>query len=185
MRFKLLRAVLACAVLVNTSVVLGDAPLADRELLGAPPLKCENVALSPEGLLVGQVIDAQGRPLAEASVWLASAAGKPVEARSDASGRFAYKQLRGGVYYLGAGETVRMCRVWTHRAAPPRSLRQVMLVTDEKVVRGQMGPPPLLNGFVQKSKKFFAHPVGMVALGAAIATPIAIVAAKDDDPSSP
>lgn len=160
-------------------------PSTERQAPAAPPLKCENVALSSTGLLVGQVIDAQGKPLANAPVWLANADGEPVSARTDAAGRFAYKQLRGGVYYLAAGESIRMCRVWTNRAAPPKSLQQVMLVTDEKVVRGQMDPPPLLNGFVKKSKKFFAHPVGMVTLGAAIAAPIAIIATDDDDPASP
>ncbi len=148
-----------------------------------PPLKCEDVSLSREGLLSGQMLNAQGAPIAGANVWLIGSSSEPVAARTNQEGRFAYKGVRGGVYYLNAGESVRMCRVWTEQAAPPKSLSGMLMVAEEPAVRAQMGPPPLVNGFVQKSKRFFAHPVGMVALGAAIAVPIAIVASQgDDDP---
>ena len=148
----------------------------------AAPIVCQDLALSKAGLLQGQVLNPQGQPIADAKVWLGGSKGEPVAAGTDAQGRFAYKGLTRGVYYLQAGDALRVCRVWRHDAAPPKSIGGLLIVADEQAVRGQMGPPPLLNSFVSKSKKFFSHPVGMLTLGAAIATPIVLAATDDDDP---
>lgn len=169
-----MRVTLALAVAVCTGAqAYGQAPA--RRVVS-------DVALDSNGVLQGQVVDAQGNPIAAAPVWLLGGGPQAIEARTDNAGRFAYRGLKNGVYRVGTSEDVRMCRVWAAPAAPPSSTRGVMLVGDQAAVRGQHGPPPLLNGFVKRSKAFFAHPVGMVAIGAAIATPIAIVASDDDDP---
>lgn len=167
-------------------LVCGAEPAAQ----GVDPAKpvaaaAQDLALSKEGLFEGQLLGAEGQPIAGGKVWLANAKLRPVAAVTDAQGRFAYRGLKRGVYCLQAGESLRVCRVWDHKAAPPKSLGALMIVADEAAVRGQSGPPPMLNTFVQRSKKFFSHPVGMVTLGAAIATPIVLSASDDDPPASP
>lgn len=158
-----------------------QASVANRQTAVAQ-LNYQDLSLNQNGLLMGQVLDPQGKPIASAKVWLLDGVGQPTAAQTDRSGRFAYQQVKPGVYYLQTGNQVRVCRVWTHRAAPPKSLASLLMVADESTVRAQMGPPTMLNSFVQRSKKFFAHPAGMVTAGVLLATPIAIAASDDDDP---
>lgn len=177
---------IACSLLLVSAPVAAAArqPAAANEQR-REKIECSDVALTKEGELFGQLTNGDSKPIAGAKVWLLDGRREPVSAHTNESGRFGFKQLRPGVYSVQTGDAARVCRVWNAKSAPPKSISGVLLVADEGAVRGQFGPPPLLNGFVQHSKKFFAHPVGMVAIGAAIAAPIAIIAADDDDPASP
>ncbi|TWT66743.1 hypothetical protein Pla123a_46310 [Posidoniimonas polymericola] len=146
---------------------------------------CHDVALAKGGVLSGRVVDPNGQPVANGPVWLAATNQKPIAARTDAAGRFAFQNLPRGVFCLQAGDDLRVCRVWDEKAAPPKSLSGVLMVADGAAVRGQSSPPPMLNQFVQGAKRFFTRPIGVITLGAAIATPIVLSADNDDPPASP
>ncbi|MEM1304135.1 MAG: carboxypeptidase-like regulatory domain-containing protein [Planctomycetota bacterium] len=142
-----------------------------------------DVAIAEDSLLYGQVVTAHGTPLAGAAVTLVGRDGKPVVARTNASGVFGYRGVKGGAYCLQAGDSVAVCRVWAPRTAPPKAARAVMLVADQRAVLGQHEAPASVNRFVGNSKRWLANPLVMAGVvGTAIAVPVAI--ANDDDPSS-
>ena len=182
------------AMALSLSVLMGlpcQALAAGATQVGEPPasaspkaaLKPVDVALAGDGLLHGQVLNAAGKPLPNASVALFGRDGKPVVAKTNQHGAFAYKGVKGGVYGLQSGETLRVCRVWAPKTAPPKAAKAVMLVADAKTVRGQHGPPPHINEAVKRSKRLLANPLVVAGVvGTAIAVPVAI--ANDDDSSS-
>jgi hypothetical protein len=64
-----------------------------------------------------------------------------------------------------------MCRIWTTAAAPPRAAKQLLIVNDHLVQRGQR---PI-------REMFHSDPILMTAIAvAAIAIPIAIHKSRDD-----
>lgn len=173
---------LVCSMVACPPVALG-AEVAREAASPAP--ECHDIALGQGGVLAGKVVDASGRPVADGPVWLGSPNREPIAARTDASGRFAFQNLPRGVFYLQAGEELQVCRVWEAKAAPPKAQAGLLIVADSDAVRGQMNPPPLLSKFVQGTKRFFTRPIGVLTIGAAIATPIALAADDDDPPASP
>lgn len=141
-----------------------------------------DVELARGGLLVGRLLDANGRPLANADVALISGESTLAETRSDAEGVFAVSGLRGGVHQIVTPDTAQVCRLWANGTAPPRTASSVDVVAAEDVVRGQYGPPPG-NRMWKKAKVWATNPFvigGVVA--AAVAIPIAL--ADDDGPHS-
>jgi hypothetical protein len=136
-----------------------------------------DVALSKDGGLHGRVVDAHGAPVAQTPVVI-RANGVDVEAvTTDRNGNFAASNLRGGVYQLVAHENVQSYRLWAPGTAPPSAPSQATLVAGAPVYRGQDGyaAPPLNTGAVLA--------VGLVVT-AAIAIPIAVSNANDDDSGS-
>jgi hypothetical protein len=140
-----------------------------------------DVELRSGGMLVGQVLDAAAQPSPGTDVSILSDSEAIASTRTDESGRFAVAGLRGGVHQVHAGDAARVCRLWTPGTAPPKSTSTVQIVTGEDVVRGQWGPPPG-NGFLKKAKVWATNPFvvgGIVA--AAVAIPVALHNADDDD----
>lgn len=128
----------------------------------------KDVKLSKEGVLVGQVIDAQGKGVA----------GKPVAVHyqnslvalptTDKNGYFALKGVRPGVYQIASMKGISYYRVWAEGTAPPKVAAGALLVESDKVIRGQTNYPPV------PVRYFTVNPyvVGLVAT--AIAVPVAI-----------
>ncbi len=58
---------------------------------------------------------------------------------SNEEGQFAVKGLRSGVHVIQCSNTQQPVRFWTTASAPPTSVRNVSLVVDNNVVRGQEG----------------------------------------------
>ncbi|HID77329.1 MAG TPA: carboxypeptidase regulatory-like domain-containing protein [Planctomycetaceae bacterium] len=142
-----------------------------------PSSPIADLMLHEGNTLVGQVVDAQGKPLADVPVSLRVAAGELAAGKTNAQGYFAFRGLRSGVYQIAIPAGVAMYRVWAPGTAPPAAQPGAMLVADGQTVRGQ-GCCQGLFGFLGK------HPLltaGLIA--AAIAIPIAIAA--DKGPSSP
>lgn len=134
-----------------------------------------DVALTAEGLLAGQVVDAQGAAVEEAVVLLYGAEGKPVVTKTNALGQFAYRGVGSGVYYLESGDQVRLTRVWPREIAPPSSQAGVLLVADRDAVRGQYGPPEGANSFVRRAKRVMTNPLAVAGIVAtAVAIPVAV-----------
>lgn len=143
-----------------------------------------DVALADGGLLVGQLVDAQGVPLANAPVSIQSGGRELVRTTTDAQGQFAVQGLKGGMLQIAAPGHYQAYRCWAPRTAPPAASNGVLIVANGDLARAQCAPAPgcgpgpfgTAMGWVAQ------HPLitaGIVA--AAIAIPLAI---DDDDPAS-
>jgi hypothetical protein len=100
------------------------------------PSGFRDVALGLGGRMRGQVLDAQGQPLATCRVTVKLAGQTVTETISDDHGRFEVRGLHGGVYHVSAADSVNVCRCWVAGTAPPAALNQLLLVAGS-VERGQ------------------------------------------------
>ena len=132
-----------------------------------------DVALDDGGTLRGQVVEVQGKPVVETPVSIFQLDREVARAVTDRSGHFRVSGLRGGVYRLVTGKTMRVYRFWAPGTAPPSVRSGTLLVPNEEQVLGQGH-----TGFFQ----FLRNPwfVGAV-VAAAIVLPIAL---HDSDPKS-
>jgi len=143
--------------------------------------------LDKNGLFSGQIVDAQGQPQAGAAVIL-HGRNQQYKTVSDAKGWFHFAKLSGGTYRLETGGSQQLFRLWTHGTAPPKSNQKMLVVQQGKmIVLGQYcgdgvncGSGVGSGGYV---KNALTNPLvigGIIA--AAIAIPVAIHNADDDDP---
>ena len=140
-----------------------------------------DVALGEGGVLVGQVVDAQGVAVAMAKVTLADHKQEIAQVRADQEGKFSVPGLRGGVYRISSRGQDAMYRLWAPHTAPPVAQQGVILVVGDDVIRGQYGTSP--GPFASIAQWVADHPlITAAAIGAAIAIPIAL---DDDPPSTP
>jgi len=155
-------------------------------LAAAPTCTARDVALRPGGVLVGQVMNQQGAVQAGSAVSIRHNQQEVVRTKTDANGVFAARGLRGGQYQIVTPEGQSFRRLWAADTAPPTAAEAAVVVTGQEVVRGQWGPPYYGPGYGGRWLDWVrSHPyitAGIVA--AAIATPLA-VAAADDDNSGP
>ncbi|OHB70026.1 MAG: hypothetical protein A2V70_18420 [Planctomycetes bacterium RBG_13_63_9] len=100
-----------------------------------------DVALSHDGVLIGQVVGAQGSALANVPVSVRLGNQEIARTTTDAHGRFALRGLRSGVYQIVAANSHRAFRLWQPGTAPPSSQSRVLLVAGQDTVRGQCGDP--------------------------------------------
>ena len=117
-------------VLMGADVVPSGHPLAARAAV-------RDVTLSPQGELVGRLVNERGVPLAGVPVTLRQGAQPVATATTDEKGYFVFRALRGGVYRLVAGHANTLCRLWTASTAPPNAQRVVTVKVSKPVVRGQ------------------------------------------------
>jgi len=108
---------------------------------------------------VGQVVSTDGQPNAAVPVSLQYHGHEVAVVRTDETGYFAIKDVRGGLYTLQAPHATANYRVWNSSAAPPAASPAALLVTDNSVVRGQG-----IAGTLNKP----------IVIGAIIATAIAV-----------
>lgn len=153
-------------------------------------VQIHDVELGPHGQFAGQIVNAQGKPISGAAIILRNRSGK-LQAISNAQGQFQFSSLSGGTYHLEGGQGGQLCRLWKNGTAPPKANGQMLLVQqDGPVALGQNCGTPVcgspVSGRASRAKRFLTHPLvigGLVA--AAIAIPVAIHNADDDDgPSS-
>jgi hypothetical protein len=164
----MLAAAAACLGMVLPPTALASSPIAPTG----------DVALRSGGLLVGQVVDAQGVAKAGTLVSIRQGEQEVVRTTSDANGVFAAQGLRGGQYQLFTEDGSCACRLWAADTAPPNARPAALVVSGNDVVRGQYGAGGMI-GWVK------AHPyitAGVVA--GAIATPLAFIDDDDDDNGS-
>ncbi len=115
-------------------------------------------------MLIGQVVDPQGAPVAETPVSLHQNGKEVAKGVTTAGGLFAFSGLKQGVYQVASGNTVNAYRVWTVQTAPPAAQQAAMVVVGDGLVRGQRPLGSLLTGPL----------VIGGAIAAAIAIPIAV-----------
>ena len=148
-------------------------PLLAADVTGARSSIVGDVTLTGDGVLHGQVIDAQGQPMEKTSVTLFDQNQRSWTAETDQFGRFAFTGLRGGVYQLVSAGGRASYRLWAPGTSPPTARQAALVVAGEDAVRGQGGLSFLL------SNPWFI----VAAVGTAVAVPVAIHNAKP--PASP
>lgn len=134
-------------------------------------------------VLLGTVVDANGRPCPDTEVRLVRDNKLLASVRSDKDGFFAFSNLSPGLYRVVTDQSQTLCRAWLSTTAPPESLPGVVAVQGDEVVRGQ-----ILPGARGRLWRTLRNPWvigGIVA--AAVAIPVAIAVADDDDeaPATP
>lgn len=102
-------------------------------------IRTADVTLNGEGLLQGTVLTSDAQPIVGATVEIIHADKKVATAVSNEEGQFAVKGLRSGVHVIQCSNTQQPVRFWTTASAPPTAVRNVSLVVDNSVVRGQQG----------------------------------------------
>jgi len=130
-----------CRVLVSLAVLGLCAPqtlLAKAESVSPRPVVVD-VALTDDGVLVGQVVNSQGTALANAPVVVWSQNHPITRVVTDERGRFAVGGLRAGVYQLATVQGHSACRLWAPGGAPPTCQKGVLLVSGHGALRGQCG----------------------------------------------
>lgn len=170
------------AALATIGWCLPIAAATAQEIGPADAHVIRDVELARGGLLVGRLLDANGRPLRDADVSVLAGGKTLASMRTDADGVFAVSNLRGGVHEITTADNVQVCRLWAHGTAPPHTPRSIDVVSGSEVIRGQYGPPPG-NRFVRKAKVWATNPLivgGVIA--AAVAIPVAL--SDDDGPHS-
>jgi hypothetical protein len=170
------------AALASIGLCMPILPASAKE---TAPLKAplvRDVELGFGGLLVGRLLDANGRPLQDAEVSILTGDKQLAATRTDAEGVFAVSNLRGGVHQITTADSVQLCRLWAPGTAPPQAAKSIDVISDSATIRGQYGPPPG-NRLLRKAKVWATNPFvvgGVVA--AAVAIPVAL--SDNDGPSS-
>ncbi len=184
-RSRPLNVLLAVAVALAPSLVVAETGLVAQPpaAQASRPLAVD-VALHDEGLLVGQVVGATGKPSADAKVRLTLADGRKAETKTNADGGFAFKNVR-GVARLESDTTMMLVRGWSDGTAPPSAAPAVLLVEGGELARGQYYAGPAAMNTVDHSRRLFANPLFVAGvIGTAVALPVAIHNSDDDDPAS-
>ena len=143
----------------------------------APIVK--DVALGPDGLLRGQIMQTPtGDEETPVEILLYQNQQPIAQIACDAKGQFCSGPIPTGMFalvvsnHLGIGSPV-MLRIWAHGTAPPSAVETIILSNGvDPIYRGQLDWPSL------RSTLFRNHWVTAVAIGAAIAIPIAVTYEK-------
>jgi len=144
-----------------------------------PGLLIRDVALSPGGMLVGQILDEKMQPVSGTEVSVQVGGQSAAATTTDANGVFAVAGLRGGVHQVAAQQSVANCRLWAPGTAPPSAESSLRLIPgQEQLVRGQYPG----NSFSDRMHAWATNPwiVGGVIV-TAIAVPVALNNLDDDD----
>ena len=161
---------LACVGMLIPGPALRAAAPSQAAGKGSTPAVLD-VALQSGGTLQGQIVDAQGKPLSRTAVSIRQSDREVAATLTDESGRFRASGLRGGMCQVVAGGAVGTYRLWAPKTAPAAARPAALIVVDgQPLVRGNRAMQWLRNPWVI---------AGIVAV--AIAVPVAIHAADDDD----
>ncbi len=173
MKVQLLRSAFLFIVVAGclAAPALGTAPQKDS-LIG-------DVRLEEGAVLVGQVVTSENTPMQGVQVALVNGNHTVGTVKTNAKGYFAFRGLKNGVYQVGVGKDRMAYRVWSKDTAPPAAHPGALIVVGNDVVRGQYA-----NGHFLKSAITNPFVVGGL-IATAIAVPIAIHNANDDEPASP
>lgn len=165
-----------------------------------------DVALGGGGVLVGQLVDAQGKVMTGTPVSIQTGGQEVARVATNENGVFFAQGLAGGVYEVAAAEHRGVYRLWAPTTAPPQASQSITAVSQPTVAPVQYGAPvvpplmeppligpppapvmatgPAKKGPLGKTMSWVSeHPLltaGIVAT--AIAVPVAL--SDDDDPAS-
>jgi len=115
------------------------------ETLAAGPKKATivpavtDVALTANGTVAGQLLNAEGVVLDGAVVSIRKGGKEVARTVTNKNGVFAVKSLKSGQYQVVAGKTQGTFRFWSAKTAPPAASKIVKLVQGKGAVRAQFG----------------------------------------------
>jgi hypothetical protein len=138
-----------------------------------------DVQIRQDGSLLGMVLDRQGNPMPQTRLWI-SGNDQVLETITDHQGRFAIRDLRGGVYKVSTGAEQQVIRAWVADTAPPNALGGVTLIQGD-VVRGQPPYNPNVGPYDGAIWRTLTNPW---VISAGVAAAIAIPLALDEDDAS-
>lgn len=174
------------AVRSTVALVIALAPsIASAEKASTPrqPLAID-VELQSEGLLIGQLVAANGAPSEGTVVTLRLSDGREAVAKTNADGGFAFRGVR-GVAQLKSEKAAVVVRGWAQGSAPPSATPALLMVEGDAVARGQHYAGGGTQQMVTRGKSLLANPLFVAGVvGTAIAVPVAIANSDDDDPAS-
>lgn len=98
-----------------------------------------DVALAEGGTLRGQLVDPQGRPLADSPVQLRRNGTLLATTSTDENGTFELTGVGGGSYLLASVNCNQHCRLWAPGTAPPATKDALLLISCDPLMRGSGG----------------------------------------------
>lgn len=98
-----------------------------------------DVELSKDGSLLGEVINAKKQPVKNAVVSVRTAKQELGRTLSGKSGDFNVKKLPTGTFYVVAGSSHGVYRLWKSGTAPKSAKKRIRFVSDRSVIRAQNG----------------------------------------------
>lgn len=179
------RAFLAVLMCVATGPTIAETP--SKPIAGKLGKLAEvDVAVGEGGLLLGQVVTSAGVPIEGATVAVSTDDNRYAETKTNKHGAFAFRGVTGRAELVGP-KCRQPVRAWTGDSAPPAATPAVLLVEGSVLARGQRHPGPAVQGFFSQGKQLMANPVFVAGVvGTAVAVPVALANADDDDdPSTP
>lgn len=143
-----------------------------------------DVALQPQGCLVGRLTKPDGQPKAHAAFAIYNDRGLVARGCTDPQGRVSVSGLQGGVYQFVVGTESHLLRLWAEGTAPPSGIREVLLVHDPTVLRAQWAAPRPLNNLARRVKFGARNPLVFgTVLTAAVGVPVILHNLNHDDNS--
>ena len=134
----------------------------------------------PQGTLQGVVVDRQAVPVAGRRIQLYSGTAQVAEVVTDAAGRFQVQGVRNGLHGVRVGSSDTAVRFWDSQRAPQTAARQLVLVLDQSVIRGNWFGRFRAGGAAGKRRLAVA---ALVAAGGTAA--VIAISQNDDNPASP
>lgn len=143
-----------------------------------------DVALQPEGCLVGRLTKSDGQPQPLTAFAIYGDQGLVARGVTDQRGTVTVSGLRGGVYQFVVGAESHLLRLWANRTAPPSAIGEVLLVHDPSVLRAQWAAPRPLNNLARRLKFGARNPLVFgTVLTAAVGVPVILHNLNQDDSS--
>ncbi len=137
------------------------------------------------GVLTGQVVTSQGTPVEGVTVALRCQSQPWVTTKTGKDGGFRFVGLRGGVYQLASSQGHGVYRAWMPGTAPPAAQENALLVVTAPLARGQNDPRYYEPTEHPRLRRFLTRPLVVAgAITTALAVPVAIHNAEEDEPAS-
>jgi hypothetical protein len=168
-------------VLVTATSLLSSQVLLSAAQVPASA-RAADVALSATGTLAGAVVDTRGHARGKTAVEVRRGRRLVARALTDVNGRFAIDNLPGGLYQVRVDGTETLVRAWAAGTAPRTAAKQLPVIADALIVRGQDDPPaaePDSEGLFSRSA-ISSGLVTALIVGGVVGT-ILIIDKLDDD----
>jgi hypothetical protein len=114
---------------------------ADQNVRQAVNNNVIDVALNAEGSLEGKVISSSKSAVNGTEVVVYQGSKEIVRTVTNKEGEFKVNNLKNGVYTVTADKGMGEVRVWETAYAPPAAEQNVVLMSGQRIVRGQNGTP--------------------------------------------
>jgi len=131
----------------------------------AATLRARDVALDVGGQLHGRLLNRSAQPVPGLTVMAVQNGQRVAQTSTDQNGNFTLVGLRGGMVQVVSQDAISICRAWAPGTAPPSATKNLLVVQQDVLQRGQI---PL-------GEALFSDPIVLgLFVAAAIAVPIAI-----------